>query len=136
MTIITAMDNLDDRRETWGLLCALTPPLRVDFLDWVLSFARRQRPTVGVLTGAKADRTKMLPMVRAAIQRDVVADILLANEIYADIVGLCHQWQLDFRAIVTELEQWTRRPADVSSGGRDFARIRTVCSTASARLVP
>jgi len=109
---VIVLDTLDDRRETYNLILrGLTPRQRVDFLDRVLDFARVQRPDVAVLSGAKADRAKMLPMVLAAMRGDAVANSLLANEIYADIVGLCHQWQIDFNAVVVELEQWVRRPS-------------------------
>lgn len=109
---VIVMDTLDDRREVLTILLrGLRPAERVDFLDFAIGKARALHPQA--LARAKADRVKMQPLVDAAIRGDRVADLLLANEVFADLAYLSHQWGVDYRSLVTDLERWARGPRHV-----------------------
>lgn len=117
---ILTMDNLDTRREVWVMLLRHLPPLkRVDFLDWCCAHLRATAAPANatMLRHLRADRSKMRFMVALAVKGDKVADAMLANEIYADVACLCHQWSLDFARVALELEQWAkgREPSPTSA---------------------
>ncbi len=105
------MDNRDDRREVWtALIRGLNPIRRVDFLDWCCELLRATGTSAlkVMAANARADRDKMRNIVKRAWLGDAVADMILTNEIYADVVGLCHQWGLDYGIIANELESWAK----------------------------
>lgn len=108
---VLVMDTADDRKEAYtALLRHLPPARRADFLDWVCAFAKLTHPRghLPPLSQLGPDYPAMAPKVLAASRGDAVADALLANEVYADVAGICHQWGTDFRSVCEELEQWAR----------------------------
>lgn len=124
-TILT-QDNLDTRREVLTtLLRHLAPPARVDFLDWVCAFAKLTHPHghKPPLSQLGPDYPAMAAKVHAALRGDAVADLFLANEVYSDLAGICHQWGTDFGAVLVELESWAkgREPTPPAAAARRLA---------------
>ena len=108
---VILMDNRDDRREVWtALIRGLDPIRRVDFLDWCCNLLRATTtgPSFVMIQNARADREKMYLLVRAAWRGDAAADMILTNQIYADITGLGHQWGLCLATVAVELESWAK----------------------------
>ena len=96
------LDTLDDRRELWHLLHQLAPALRVTFLD------RQCGRVANPQTGNGPRPIQMGKLVREAT-RCGRGDERLTNAVYADLLALSSQWDLDLVAAAVELEQWVRR---------------------------
>lgn len=102
MNTLLAVDTLDDRREIWHLLHRLPPRERVRFIgrccNRLGSKGRGVRPSVH----------RMRDRIDGSY-RDDKADEGLTNMLYADLLFLGAQWDLDLPAAVVELESVVRR---------------------------
>ena len=94
------LDTLSDRREIHALLHRLPPQRRVAFLKWACTQVPRNNenrlPEPAVW--------KMAATVDMAGRCDR-ADLALSNEIYADLLSLAAQFQLDLVTVATSLER-------------------------------
>ncbi len=97
---ILVVDNTDDRREIWHTLHRLRPGHRARFLQWACSR----------VSNAKGDR----PMARVTVaevddaMRHDDGDNRLTNSVYALLLTLGNQWNLDLMEAAKELEQWAK----------------------------
>lgn len=100
---IVAHDNLDDKRELWGLLKRLPPRQRVQFLHWCCIQATvpstRTQPRVQPATEQRAELA----------MRDDSADTALTYECYFDIFAMANQYELDLDKTLDKLVELVRR---------------------------
>jgi hypothetical protein len=136
---ITLDDDLDSRREVWHLLHRLPPQARVLFL--VDAAARCRADAAGRLPAPLV--WKMQTTLDQARRCDR-ADERLTNEIYADLIVMWGNWNLDAMETTLRLVEWVRHPElravpprpgapSTSSSSSRSGRARTPCSTGSGR---
>jgi hypothetical protein len=92
------LDDLDSRREVHRLLSLLSPRGRVRFLKWACSQAKGKNVPVPRIARSDVDYA----------YRCGRADDRLTNTIFADLVALAAQWELDLPAVAVALEAWAR----------------------------
>lgn len=103
MSILLAVDTLDDRREIHGLLAKLAPWDRVRFLARCCQAVHKPgRNNVGPSVFRMRER------IEASYRCDK-ADDGLTNMLYADLLFLAAQWGLDLAQAAVDLERVVKR---------------------------
>ena len=100
---IVAHDNLDSKRELWGLLKRLSPRRRVKFLRWCCTQATLPSTSIQPRVQPATDERAELAM------RDDSADAALTYECYFDIFAMANQYELDLDRALNKLVELARR---------------------------
>jgi hypothetical protein len=100
---ILLLDTADDRREIWHLLHKLSPERRIGYLQRACAAVRaRDRYGNGPVPMGMAVRLDEARRCDRGNER-------LTNEVYADIIAMCNQYDLDIAKLAVDLEATVKR---------------------------